>query len=145
MNVEHTCSRSVATAEASETLRDAARRMVRQSVGTLVVIDARDDEIRPIGILTDRDIVTRGIAPGLDLDETPLSMVMSVPVQCIQEDRPLEEALEIMSRRSIRRLVVTDEEGILTGIIALDDVLDTLVDEVGAIGRLLAKRPPIYG
>ena len=145
MNVEHACSRSVATAEADETVRDAARRMARQSVGTLVIVDTRDDEVRPIGILTDRDIVTRGIAAALDVDDTALSMVMSVPVQCIREDRPIEEALEIMSRRSIRRLVVTDEDGILTGIIALDDVLDTLVDEVGAIGRLLAKRPPIYG
>lgn len=145
MNVEHACSRSVATAEADETVRDAARRMARQSVGTLVVIDACDGEVRPIGILTDRDIVTRGIAADLDLDDSALSMVMSVPVQCVREDRPVEEALEIMSRRSIRRLVVTDEDGILTGIIALDDVLDTLVDEVGAIGRLLAKRPPAYG
>lgn len=145
MNVEHTCSRSVATAEAGESVRDAARRMARQSVGTLVVIDDRDDEVRPIGILTDRDIVTRGVAAGLNLDDTALSMVMSVPVECIREGRPLEEALEIMSRRSIRRLVVTDEGGILYGILALDDVLDALVDEVGAIGRLLAKRPPIYG
>lgn len=135
----------MATAEAGESVRDAARRMARQSVGTLVVIDDRDDEVRPIGILTDRDIVTRGVAAGLNLDDTALSMVMSVPVECIREDRPLEEALEIMSRRSIRRLVVTDEGGILYGILALDDVLDALVDEVGAIGRLLAKRPPIYG
>jgi len=145
MNVGHACARGVTTAEAGESLREAARRMSRQSVGTLVVIDPRDEEARPIGIVTDRDIVTRGVAADLDPDRTALSMVMSVPVQSIREDRPLEEALEIMSRRSIRRLVVTDGDGRLTGIIALDDVLDTLVDEVGAIGRLLAKRPPIYG
>jgi len=145
MNVGHACARSVTTAEARETVREAARRMLRQSVGTLVVIDPRDEVVRPIGIVTDRDIVTRGVAADLDPDRTALSMVMSVPVQTIEEGRPVEEALEIMSRRAIRRLVVTDGDGRLTGIIALDDVLDTLADEVGAISRLLAKRPPIYG
>ena len=106
--------------------------------------EIQGDEPSSLG-QADRDIVTRGVAASMDLDDTALSMVMSVPVRSIREDRPIEEALEIMSRRSIRRLVVTDDDGVLTGIIALDDVLDTLVDEVGAIGRLLAKRPPIYG
>lgn len=145
MKVGEVCSRSVTTAEAEVSIRDAARLMVDHSVGTVVVIDTRNEPAHPIGIVTDRDIVTRAVAPHLGLDGTALSMVMSVPVQCVLEDAPLEEALDIMSKRSIRRLVVTDGDGGLVGIIALDDVLETLVDKVGTIGRLLEKSPPIYG
>lgn len=145
MIVGDVCSRSVTTVEAEESIRDAAHRMVDHSVGSVVVVDPRSDPVRPIGIVTDRDIVTRAVAPRLNLDGVDLSMIMSVPVQSVVEDAPLEDALELMSRRSIRRLVVVDHSGALVGIVALDDVLEALVDEVGAIGRLLQKRPPIYG
>ncbi len=143
MNVGSICVRKVSSASPHETIRDAARRMTRQSVGTLVVLDPRsEDEARAIGILTDRDIVIRCVAPGLD-PGAPLSNVMSVPVQAVREDTPIEEALRIMSKRAIRRLVVNDEERRLVGILSLDDVIETLVEEVDAIGRLLMRRAPI--
>lgn len=145
MNVRDICVRSVTTAEPNESIRTAAHRMLRQSVGTVVVVDTADGDERAIGIVTDRDLVTRAVAPRRDLDNSPLSMVMSVPVHCIQEDGSLEEAVEKMTSRAVRRLVVTDSRGVLTGILALDDVLETLVREMDAIGRLIVRHPPVYG
>ena len=145
MNIRDICVRSVTTADPNESIRTAAHRMLRQSVGTVVVVDTADGDERAIGIVTDRDLVTRAVATRRDLDNSPLSMVMSVPVHCVQEDGSLEEAVEKMTSTAVRRLVVTDSRGVLTGILALDDVLETLVREVDAIGRLIVRHPPVYG
>lgn len=145
MNVSDVCVRSVTTAGPNESIRAAARRMLRQSVGTVVIVDPRSEDLRAIGIVTDRDIVTRAVAPNRDLDDSPLSMVMSVPVQSVPEDMALEEAVDKMTAKAVRRLVVTDDRGVLQGILALDDVLETLVREVDAIGRLIVRHPPTYG
>ena len=145
MKVGDRCIRTVSTADPDESIRTAARRMLKQSVGSLVVVDRRAEPAQAIGIVTHRDLVTRGVAAGMDLDEMPVSMVMSVPAQSVDEDRPLEQALDLMSRRGIRRLVVVDESGALTGILALDDVLEALVRDLDAVGRLLERHAPIYG
>ena len=145
MNAGTLCVRSVSTILPEDSLRKAAHRMLRHSVGTLVIVDPRSDGRDPIGIVTDRDLVTRGIAADLNPDQTHVAMVMSVPVQSVREDRPIGEALDKMSRRGIRRLVVLDSEGHLSGILALDDVLEALAGEVGLIGRVLEKHAPIYG
>ncbi len=145
MNVSDICVRSVATIGPNETIRTAARRMLRESVGTLVLIDEASQEPRAIGIVTDRDLVTRGVAADRDFDTCPVSMVMSVPVYSVTEQASLEEALDKMTKEAVRRVVVTDDRGVLTGILALDDVLETLVREVDAIGRLIVRHPPTFG
>ncbi|MCG8468340.1 MAG: CBS domain-containing protein [Gemmatimonadetes bacterium] len=145
MNAGTLCRRQVRTALPEDTLRDAAYRMMRHSVGTLVVVDPRSDGAEPIGIVTDRDLVTRGMAADLDPELTNVAMVMSVPVNTVRESESVEDALKQMSRRGIRRLVVVDDERRMVGILALDDILESLVGEIGSIGRVLGHHAPIYG
>lgn len=135
MSVGRICSRVVATATAEETVRVAARRMVRNDVGALVVVQGGTR--RPVGLLTDRDIAVRCVAADLDPDQTPIGSVMSAPPQAVDADTPIEEAVERMAGSAIRRLVVTGEDGRLEGLVSLDDVLRLRVGEAGSIGRLL--------
>src|SRR5579872_2870268 len=74
MSVGRICSRSVDTAELTDSVRTAAERMHARQVGTLVVIDK---EQRPLGIVTDRDLVVRALVESLDPDKTCLWEVMS--------------------------------------------------------------------
>jgi CBS domain-containing protein len=115
--------------------------MADNDVGALVVVSG-NGALRATGIITDRDITTRGVAAGLDLDRTPVSQVMSTPVQSINEATPIEQALARMASTAMRRLVVTGEHDRPVGILSLDDVLDLLAVEAGAIGRLLSKQQP---
>jgi CBS domain-containing protein len=92
--------------------------------------------------LTDRDIAVRCVADRLDPDNTRLVDLMSAPVQSVDEDTPIEEAVSRMGRAGIRRLVVLGEAGNVAGVLSLDDILDTLVVETGAIGRLLERQKP---
>lgn len=134
MSVGTVCTHSVITVAPNESARVAAKRMADNEVGTLVILDAHE---RPIGIITDRDIAVRCVARDLDLDKTPIASVMTSPVMAVTEETPIEDALTRMARVKARRLVVTGRREKLVGILALDDVLELLVEEVGTIGHIL--------
>jgi CBS domain-containing protein len=94
--------------------------MSESAVGSLVVVDALR---RPLGIVTDRDLVVRCLAPGKDPERTRLRDVMSGPPAWVREDRSVEEAIDEMARLRVRRLPVVDDRDRLVGILALDDVI----------------------
>jgi CBS domain-containing protein len=137
MSAGRICSRVLVTAAPEETVFTAARRMAEYDVGTVVVADGLHP---PLGILTDRDIAIRGVAAGLDLTRTPVSRLMTTPVHAVDESTPIEQALGCMASGATRRLVVTGPEGRPVGMLSLDDVLDLISAEAGAIGRLLGKQ-----
>lgn len=139
MSVGRICVRSVVLAEPDETVADAASRMERKGVGTLVVVDEAE---RPVGILTDRDVALRCVGRGLDPYATEVYDVMTEPVRAVPEETPIEDAVSLMASAGNRRLVVTDLEDRLVGIVALDDVLDLLVEEAESIGRILRSQSP---
>jgi CBS domain-containing protein len=137
MSVGRVCSRVVATAATGESVSAGAARMAQFGVGSLVVVD---EDRNPVGILTDRDVALRAVGAGLDPAVTPVSQVMSAPVRSVDESTPIEEALAVMERGGVRRLVVTGEGGILAGIFALDDALELVAEEVARVGRILQKQ-----
>ena len=141
MLVGQICSRVVATAWPSESARIAARRMAEFDVGTLVVADAESGS-QPLGIVTDRDVAIRCVAGNLDPDRTPISGVMTTPVQSIDEHASIDEAVSRMAIAATRRLVVTGEGQSVVGILSLDDVLGLFIDEAASIGHLLDRQAP---
>jgi CBS domain-containing protein len=141
MSAGSLCSRVVATATPEETVAVAARRMVRNDVGTLVVVEGRGSN-RPVGFLTDRDITTRCVAADLDPSHTAVSTIMSKPVLTIGEETSVEDALNRMADAGTRRLVVTAGDGTLAGVLTLDDVLEVTVERGGPVERLLVKQRP---
>jgi CBS domain-containing protein len=120
MKVCELCVREVEVASPGDDACGAARHMVESRVGTLVVVD---DLRRPLGIVTDRDLMVRCIAEGRDPRRTTLGAVMSGPVAWVHEDTSLEDAVEEMARLRVRRFAVVDERERLVGLLALDDAL----------------------
>jgi CBS domain-containing protein len=142
MSVGKICSRVLATASPDETVRAAARRMAEYEVGDLVVLDV-DRHTRAIGMVTDRDIVLRCVAAKLDPDQTRVADVMTAPAQAVAETTSIEGALSLMAKTGTRRLVVTGDGERVVGIVSLDDVLQLLSEEAGAIGRLVKRQTPL--
>lgn len=138
MSVGRICIREVHTAEAGESVREAAERMREAGVGCLVVVEGR----RPVGVLTDRDVALRCVATGRDPGSARVGEVMTAPVLCVHETTPIETGIQLMSRVPMRRVVVTDGEDHLVGILSLDDVLDLLLEEVEAVARLVRGQQP---
>ena len=139
MTVGRICTRSVDLADCDESAQVAASRMNTRNVGTLVVID---DQKRPIGILTDRDLAIRVVGKGLDPNSTSVESVMSASPDCIEENAVIESAITLMRRGSHRRLLVVDGDGKLIGLLSLDDILDLLSEEFEEIGKLVREESP---
>ncbi len=142
MSVGRICTRTVASATANETVAEVARRMAEYNVGTVAVVD---DARTPIAIVTDRDITLRAVAAGHDPETTPVSVIMTREVRTVDEAVPIEQALKTMAGAGTRRLIVTGPEGKLAGLVAIDDVLDLLAEEVESIGKVLRKEQPRLG
>jgi CBS domain-containing protein len=103
------------------TLRDVARMMVEYDCGEIPVCDSKDRG-HIIGVITDRDIVCRAVAEGLDMSRTPVSTCMTTPAITLKKDATLEEAIELMETNMIRRLPITDKDGCVCGIVSQADI-----------------------
>lgn len=139
MSVGRICCRVVYTATPEESAQAAAARMRDHGVGALVVVDA---EGRPVAVVTDRDLALRIVAEGRDPGRVAVREVASAPAATVTEEASIESALGTMRARRVRRLAVVDAAGRLAGILALDDVLDLLAEELGSIGGLIARQAP---
>jgi CBS domain-containing protein len=139
MSVGRICTREVDIATATESVWQAAERMHQRSVGALVVLNDRKE---PIGILTDRDLVVRVMTQSLDPHTTQIAEVMTRSPETIVEDAAIETALTRMRRGAFRRLPVVDTRGRFVGLVALDDVLMLLAEELAEVGRLLRRETP---
>ena len=138
MSAGSICSREVDTANYSETVLDAARRMRDRQVGALIVVD----DMTPVGILTDRDLTVRVLAVGLDPQATRVSQVMTPSPTTIGEDDSIQAGVSYMRAGRFRRLPVVGHNGRLVGILAIDDVLELVAGELADIGQLLKREAP---
>ncbi len=139
MSVGRICVRSVDLADPTEPVWQAAERMRQRGVGTLLIVD---EWSKPIGIVTDRDLVLRVLAEGLDCNTTLVRDVMTSHPKTIFENAPIEDALAIMRVGGFRRVPVVDTEEKLVGLVSLDDILMLLASEFTQIGKLVERETP---
>ncbi|MEX2208355.1 MAG: CBS domain-containing protein [Myxococcota bacterium] len=135
MNIGHLVRRSVESVPATTSCAEAARRMRDSSVGSLVVAEAG----RPLGIVTDRDLVVRVLATGGDADKLAIGDVMSRKPVFVTQTRDVAYVLELMSDLAVRRIPVVDEDHKLVGVVALDDIILSLSGELAAVAETIRK------
>ncbi|MFZ5861922.1 MAG: CBS domain-containing protein [Nitrospirota bacterium] len=111
-------ARELKTIDRNASVRDAARLMREKRVGSLLV-QAEGDFV---GIISETDVVRRGVAEGLDIDHEPVQRVMSSPLITLDIKKSAVEANALMSERAIRHLVIT-EEGKIVGVLSVRDLL----------------------
>ncbi len=121
MLVKDAMTRRAETIGPDETLQAAARRMKAVNIGALPVCE--NDRI--IGMLTDRDIVIRGVAAGMDPVQATVRDSMTPQVVTCFEEQPLHEAAILMQEHCIRRIMVLDASERLVGFLSLDDLAMT--------------------
>jgi CBS domain-containing protein len=116
----------------SLTIQRVAEVMVKREIGSVIVV-SRDDEV---GMLTERDIMGKVVAKGLDPRNTSVRDITSKPLLTIREDATIWDAAEIMSKHHIRRLPAVNDEGKIVGVITTRSVSDALP----VIGRFRESR-----
>jgi CBS domain-containing protein len=114
--------------------------MCRRNVGTVVVVERQGELVRPIGIVTDRDIVRALVERAARIDELEIGSVMTWSPLAVQEDSQITEAIEFLSDSGIRRAPVISETGELVGIVSIDDLLPIVSEELGALTKLIESQ-----
>jgi CBS domain-containing protein len=133
------CNRKVATTSKNESLVDAARRMRDRHVGSLVIIDDDEGKRVPVGILTDRDIVVGAAAEGRQLSALQVGDVAGDDLIKSREDEDLRAVVKRMKSYGVRRVPVVDRAGSLVGIIAFDDVVLYLSDQLHDLATMVER------
>lgn len=111
-------TRAVKTMQSSDTLVTAAQAMADLNVGVLPVCEGR----KVIGMVTDRDIVLRGVAKGRPADQLCMLDVMTADPMHVHEDDDLEKVSALMRHAQVRRVPVMDRQEQLVGILSLGDL-----------------------
>jgi len=133
MNIGELCNRETVVVQQDKNIVEAARLMRHYHVGDLIVVTKSEEGNTPIGIVTDRDIVMEVVANGANPKTVKVSEVMSRELVTGREDEGIYETIKRMRMHGVRRLPVVDKKGYLAGILAVDDILEFLGEEVDAL------------
>jgi CBS domain-containing protein len=116
--------------------------MKREDVGSVPVVETLSAR-RLIGIVTDRDLVTRVVAGGLAVERATAKDAMTFnPATCREED-DISQAMRMMAQRQVRRMPVIDSDGRVVGIISQADVATRMRSEceTGQMVESISERP----
>jgi CBS domain-containing protein len=115
--IQEAMTASPTSIESGTTVREAARTMASEDVGSLPIVD----DGRLVGVVTDRDLAIRVLAEGKG-EETTVGEISSQDVVTVDPLQSLEEAARLMAKHQLRRLPVVEEDGKLVGILAQADL-----------------------
>ena len=120
MDVRDLMTTDPACCTADNGLQDVARAMLENDCGAIPIVA----DGRPVGMVSDRDIVVRAVAEGRNPVDMTAEEIMSTPVATVAEDASIEELFDVMEDQQIRRVVVVDADGKVCGIVAQADVAE---------------------
>lgn len=140
MSIGEFCNREVVYALRDTTVMEAAVLMRSHHVGSLVVVDeVGGGKRKPVGIVTDRDIVVEVTATGLDPKTMTTGDIMSSQLAMVHEEDTVEQTMEMMRFKGVRRLPVVDRDGGLAGIITIDDLLELVAENLIELTRIISR------
>lgn len=140
MRVGECCNRDVVITPRTTGIVEATQLMRCYHVGTLMVVDAGDAINKPVGIVTDRDLVIEVLALDVPLDTVTLGDVMGDRLLSAAEDDDLLRTVERMRTQGVRRMPVVGTGGALRGILSFDDVVALLGGMVTDLARLVDRQ-----
>jgi len=135
VRISDVCTRHVFHISSAASIREAAAKMRKCHVGALVVVDNPNGKRKPVGVVTDRDVVMEVVAPGIDAQALTVADIMSRKPACCSESDDLLHAIEIMRNRGVRRLPVLDAKGNLAGMVTADDIVGGITRELSDLTR----------
>lgn len=114
--------------------------MNKFDIGSIVVVQGE----RPVGIITERDILKRIVEPCLDPETVTARQIMTSPVVTIDENASINEAAKLMAKKGIKRLLVTRNKDELMGIITFTDIVTKVPDMLSILEELVRPHTRKY-
>ena len=138
MSVGEICNREVVICRPDDSIQEAAKVMRDQHVGDVIIAEERENSCVPVGILTDRDIVIELLAEEVDVNSVTCADVMSSELITAKEDDEILATIELMRDKGIRRIPVVNQQGGLEGILAVDDMIELMAEQLTDLVRLIS-------
>lgn len=120
MKVKDCMTKTIYACKPETTLQDVAKTMNTNHVGCIPICDNSNNLV---GLVTDRDIVLRGVAFGKDIKTTPISEVMTTKLYCCDANDEISAAERLMSNWQVKRVPVTDNNKII-GIVTVENIVN---------------------
>ena len=127
--------RNVKTVRTDDSAWDAVVKMNKFRIGSVIVTNNG----RPVGIITERNILERIVEPRLDPSSVKAKDIMSAPLITVDLNAAVEEAAQIMARKGIKKLPVVDG-GRIVGVVSTSDIVRTSPTQLGILEELLRVR-----
>lgn len=151
MSIGQFCNRDTVIVRKTDSIVAAAKLMRQSHVGSVVVVEDVGGLVKPLGVVTDRDLVLEVLAAELDPETVTIGDLVGYELVTAHEDDGLWETIQRLRIKGIRRMPVVDAQGGLTGIIAVDDLLEILAAELSEVTKVMAReqvreektRPPV--
>ena len=105
--------------EATLSVEEAVKKMVENNIGSVLVYERG----KPVGIMTERDVLKKLVARGIKPSEARVRDMMSSPLITVKPDTTLAEVIDLMSKKKIRRVVVVENENVI-GILTQRDIIE---------------------
>ena len=137
MSIGEFCNREVIIARRDESVLEAAQLMRRYHVGAVVIVDEIKDKRYPVGVVTDRDLVMEVLANKLDPETVLIGEILAESVVTVRASDGVFETVQHMRSRGVRRAPVVDDNRELIGIIAVDDLIALLAEEMTELYKLI--------
>jgi CBS domain-containing protein len=142
MRVSDVCQRHVVAITPESSVIDAAKRMREMHVGDLVVVVEKGGGEKPVGIITDRDLVVDVLATAhTQLERLTVGEVMTEALTTAKLDESVVTLLSRMRDRGVRRIPVVDDDGLLAGIVSIDDVIELVAEMMREMKGLYRSQP----
>lgn len=137
MSISEYCNREVIVARRDDPVLEAAHLMRQHHVGAVVVVEELNDRRYPVGVLTDRDLVMEVLVNKLDPESVRVGEIVRENVISVEGSAGVLETVQRMRGRGVRRAPVVGGHGELIGIIAVDDLIGLLAEEMGELYKLI--------
>lgn len=141
MPIQDLCSKNLVCVNKNASLKYAALLMKNHHVGGLIVIES-DGVRKPIGVITDRDIVLNMVSDEKSTD-TKVADAMSSDLMTVNKEMGIADVIDQMENAGVRKMVVIDKAGNACGLVTSDDILQLLAREMYGIGRLVERQVEI--
>ncbi len=139
MTVGNYCNREVIVSDPDTTVLELAKLMREHHVGDIVVVEEQGTEKKPVGIVTDRDLVVEVLAQDVDLNAVTAKDVMSSELVTVTEQDSLLDTLETMRGTGIRRVPVVNNNGGLEGILTIADAIELINEASTHLSQIIRK------
>jgi CBS domain-containing protein len=140
MSISKYVNRNVCSLSEDASLSEAVTLMKDKNVGSIVIVKSVTSDPTPVGVLTDRDIVIKLLADEVNLKIISVKDTLTSTVCAIKEQEGMDETIELMCDNAVRRIPIVNEQGQLTGIVTLDDLIVALANKMHHLSELIEKQ-----